>query len=64
MTICVDLDVVEAQVPATGRCPQEAVTAAALTEWPQAGGLPVRSLLGLAGSGVFAFWTSLTCFVC
>ncbi|GAC1611322.1 MAG: hypothetical protein NVS3B26_23440 [Mycobacteriales bacterium] len=26
--------------------------------------LPVWQIVGLAGSGVFAFWTSLTCFVC
>lgn len=26
--------------------------------------LPLGRLAGLAGSGAFAFWTSLTCFVC
>lgn len=26
--------------------------------------VPVGRLVGLAGSGAFAFWTSLTCFVC
>lgn len=26
--------------------------------------LPVAGLLGLAGSGTFAVWMSLTCFVC
>jgi hypothetical protein len=31
---------------------------------PEAGRLPLGRLAGLAGSGVFAFWTSLTCFVC
>ena len=31
---------------------------------PEAQGLPLGRLAGLAGSGVFAFWTSLTCFVC
>lgn len=28
------------------------------------GSLPVGGLLGLVGSGAFAVWTSLTCFVC
>ena len=31
---------------------------------PAAGRLPVGRLAGLIGSGAFAFWTSLTCFVC
>lgn len=26
--------------------------------------LPVWQIVGLLGSGAFAFWTSLTCFVC
>ena len=29
-----------------------------------AGRLPLGRLAGLATSGAFAFWTSLTCFVC
>lgn len=31
---------------------------------PEQGSLPVTRLLGLVGSAGFAFWTSLTCFVC
>lgn len=30
----------------------------------EAGRLPLGRLGGLAASGAFAFWTSLTCFVC
>jgi hypothetical protein len=30
----------------------------------EAGRLPLGRLAGLAGSGVFALWTSVTCFVC
>jgi hypothetical protein len=31
---------------------------------PEAGRLPLGRLAGLAGSGAFALWTSVTCFVC
>ena len=31
---------------------------------PAQAGLPLGGLGGLVGSGTFAFWTSLTCFVC
>ncbi len=64
MTVCVDLDAVE-----TSNHPSRALAAGAEAVAEPAAGqaaatLPVRPLLGLAGSGVFAVWTSLTCFVC
>ena len=48
------------------------VVPAVAADTEQAGGgpapgqarLPLGRLAGLAGSGAFAFWTSLTCFVC
>lgn len=41
-----------------------AVAAAEPTVAGEAGRLPLGRLGGLAASGAFAFWTSLTCFVC
>lgn len=41
-----------------------AVAAAEPLSAAQKGRLPLGRLGGLAASGAFAFWTSLTCFVC
>lgn len=64
MTLCVDLDAVEASTSPAGALAAGAPAGAEPAAAQPAATLPVRPLLGLAGSGVFAVWTSLTCFVC
>lgn len=64
MTLCVDLGTVETPTsPAGARAEGVDGGPETAADLPVAT-LPVRPLLGLAGSGVFAVWTSLTCFVC
>ena len=64
MTVCVYLDAVEGSAPLAGAVAARAESGAEPAAELPAAKLPVRPLLGLAGSGVFAVWTSLTCFVC
>lgn len=65
MTICVDLDadIGRSTVPAGALSERGEARAEPVAEDATAT-LPLKPLLGLAGSGVFAVWTSLTCFVC
>ncbi len=63
MTVCVDLDAVEWTTPPVAVGSQAGAGAMAPAE-PAEARLPLRPLLALVGSGTFALWTSLTCFVC
>lgn len=58
-----DLDARPAR-PQADPLPEPATALGPADGSPAAGKLPLGRLVGLAGSGAFAFWTSLTCFVC